>query len=107
MVGDIVLTPFPFTDLSQSKVRPALVLADVGNAREPDWVVCEITTSPLVRVREIAIGANDMQAGRLRAGSKVRIDRLVTIDQSVFLRTIGQVTDAKRNEILATVRAIF
>ena len=102
-----MLTPFPFTDLSQSKVRPALVLADVGNAREPDWVVCEITTSPLVRVREIVIGANDMQAGILRTGSKARTDRLVTMDEGVFLRTIGRLTDAKRDEILAAVRGLF
>ena len=42
MVGDVVLTPFPFTDLSQTKIRPAVVLADVGMQ---DWVLCEITSS--------------------------------------------------------------
>ena len=107
MVGDIVLTPFPFTDMSQSKIRPALVLADVGNSRESDWVVCEITTSPLARVREIVIGANDLQAGSLRAGSKARTDRLVTLDERVFLRTIGRLTNAKQAQIAAAVRALF
>ena len=107
MVGDIVLTSFPFTDLSQAKIRPAVVLADVGNARERDWILCEITTSPLVRPRDIAIGASDMQAGRLRAGSKARTDRLATMDERLFLRTIGRLTDAKREEILAAVRGLF
>ena len=41
MVGDVVLAPFPFTDLSEIKVRPAVVVADVGTQ---DWVLCEITS---------------------------------------------------------------
>ena len=102
-----MLTPFPFTDLSQSKVRPAIVLADVGNLGEPDWIVCEITTSPVRRVRETAIGVDDLQAGTLRSGSKARIDRLATINERVFLRTIGRLNDAKRAEILTAVRGLF
>lgn len=35
--GSVILIPFPFSDLSQSKIRPALVLADVGRG---DWVLC-------------------------------------------------------------------
>ena len=46
MVGDVVLTPFPFTDLSEIKIRPAVVLAGVGMR---DWVLCEITSSSQVR----------------------------------------------------------
>ena len=42
MVGDIVLTPFPFTDLSATKIRPAMVVAEVGMH---DWIVCEVTSS--------------------------------------------------------------
>jgi hypothetical protein len=38
--GGVVLIPFPFSDLSGSKLRPALVLADVSAG---DWVLCQIT----------------------------------------------------------------
>ena len=41
--GEVVLVPFPFSDLSQSRVRPALCLADAGRG---DWVLCQITSSP-------------------------------------------------------------
>src|SRR5215208_7134732 len=41
--GEVVLVPFPFSDLSQSKVRPAVCLADAGRG---DWVLCQITSSP-------------------------------------------------------------
>ena len=42
-VGAVILVPFPFSDLSQAKLRPALVLADVG---KNDWILCQITSNP-------------------------------------------------------------
>lgn len=42
-VGTVVLVPFPFSDLSHSKVRPAVCLAD---ANRGDWVLCQITSNP-------------------------------------------------------------
>ena len=44
MAGDIVLTAFDFTDLSGSKKRPVLVVADVGLPGMGDWIVCELTS---------------------------------------------------------------
>ena len=42
-VGAVILVPFPFSDLSQAKLRPALVLADAG---KNDWILCQITSNP-------------------------------------------------------------
>jgi mRNA interferase MazF len=39
--GQIVLIPFPFSDLSRSKLRPEMALADAGRG---DWILCQITT---------------------------------------------------------------
>ncbi len=41
--GDVVVLPFPFSDLSESKVRPAVVLA---RANKSDWILCQITSNP-------------------------------------------------------------
>ena len=76
MVGDVVLTPLPFTDLSEIKIRPAVVVADVGTQ---DWVLCQITSKPSARDRHISIGTADMQRGKLRRQSWVRPDRLYTV----------------------------
>ena len=104
MVGDIVLTPFPYTDLSSSKIRPAVVVADVGSG---DWVLCEITSSPQNRPGNIAITQEDMQTGRIQVASQVRPDRLHTLNQLIFRRTIGTLSVAKQSQVLAAVRNLF
>jgi len=41
--GGIVLVPFPFSDLSQAKLRPAVALAHAGRG---DWILCQVTSNP-------------------------------------------------------------
>ena len=102
MVGDVVLAPVPFTDLSQTKIRPALVLADVGMG---DWVVCEMTSQG--RRGDIPIAQADMRRGHLRGDGWVRPNRLNTLSDEVFRRTIGAVSSAKLAEISVAVRGLF
>ena len=104
MVGDVVLTPFPFTDLTGTKIRPAVVVADVGMK---DWIVCEITSSPQMRPRYIGISDSDFQIGRLRVASWARPDRLTTLNERVFIRPLGRLTPSKQAEIAAAIRALF
>ena len=104
MVGDVVLAPFPFTDLSQVKIRPAVVLAGVGMQ---DWVLCEVTSSSQVRGQYITIGPGDMEGGRLRHQSWARPDRLTTLNDTVFERRLGRLSPAKHAEITAAVGSLF
>lgn len=103
MVGDIVVVAFPYTNLRDSKKRPALVLADAG---PEDWVVCRISRSHPGR-REIALAARDLSAGRLDYASWVHPDHLITLDEKIFERTVGRLTPAKTAEILTAVRGLF
>ena len=104
MVGDIVLAPLPFTDLSDLKIRPLVVLADVGMR---DWIVCQITSSTSHRFRQIEIASDDLRSGNLRVVSYARPDRIFTLNDSIFQRTLGRLTDAKTDEILSEVRELF
>jgi mRNA interferase MazF len=53
-VGQVVLVPFPFSDLSQAKMRPAVVLADAGRG---DWILCQVTSNPYGDARVITLRA--------------------------------------------------
>ena len=107
MTGDIIWAPFPFTNLTAAKTRPALVVADVIDGTEYDWILCEITTGRVRHDRAIAIARGDMLTGRLRVNSRIRHDRMATLNESVFGNYIGRLTDAKLAEVLASVRALF
>ena len=107
MIGDIVILPFPYADSADAKPRPTVLLADVGNGRYADWIVCPVTTSPIPHRRAIPISAADLVAGSLDPDSKVRPDRLATFAESRFGNTVARLTDAKLAEILAAVRALF
>ena len=65
-VGSIVLVPFPFSDLSQSKLRPAVAVADAGRG---DWFLCQITSNPYGDSRAIEFSQSDFQSGSLRVTS--------------------------------------
>ena len=84
--GSIVLTRFPFTDLSGDKRRPALVISR-DNDRRPDLVVCFITSVPRSGPDMAAIAA---AAGTgPKVSSVVRFDKLATLDRSVIASKIG------------------
>lgn len=60
--GDIVVIPFPFSDLSASKNRPALVLADLsGN----DVILCQITSQHKKDTLAITLTPSDLKSGAL------------------------------------------
>jgi mRNA interferase MazF len=73
-VGEVVLVPFPFSDLSQSKLRPAVCLADAGRG---DWVLCQITSSPYGDPSAVPLDATDFTAGGLLVASFARPGKLL------------------------------
>ena len=103
MVGDVVLTPFPFTDMSQAKIRPAVVVAYGGM---DDWIICQITSTRRQDI-QIALTQVDFVEGGLRIDSWVRPNRITTLNEGVFRRTLGRLSDEKQAEIAEAVRGLF
>lgn len=89
--GSVILVNFPFTDLSQTKLRPAVVLwlDPVG----PDVVVCAITSQKLdhLEAGEIKLEITDLEFRQtgLRVASKIRVTRVVTLDRRLVVRKLG------------------
>ena len=73
--GDIVVIPFPYSDLSNSKKRPSLVLADL---KGDDIILCQITSQFVKDGYAIALVNSDFVTGSLKQPSNIRPNRLFT-----------------------------
>src|SRR5947209_6176121 len=91
---------FPFSDLSQSKLRPAVALADCGRA---DWLLCQITSNSYSDSRAIQLSDGDFRSGSLRVVSYARPTKLFTAHQSLIASEIGILQDSTFKRITAAI----
>lgn len=103
-IGSIVLVPFPFTDLSNSQLRPAVVLAD---AERGDWVLCQVTSRSYSDARAIEITSDDFETGSLRMTSYVRPGKLFTAHESLFVAEPGTLSADALDKIIEAVVALI
>ncbi|MBA2617890.1 MAG: type II toxin-antitoxin system PemK/MazF family toxin [Rubrobacter sp.] len=98
--GAVVLVRFPFSDLSRSKLRPAVVLADAGRG---DWVLCQVTSNPYSDPRTIRLSSEDFQTGSLRRDSYARPGKLFTANHGLIVRQVGDLSDEALQRIVGVV----
>lgn len=104
VVGDIVVVPFPFTDLSSTRKRPALVLSTLQG---DDIVICEITSIMREDPYSVKLENNDLMSGRLKTISTIRPNRILTIHPSKINYKFGKIKDPKLREVLDKIKFIF
>lgn len=95
--GTVVLVPFPFSDLSQAKLRPAILLADAGR---DDWILCQITSKSYGDLRAIPLNNSDFASGLLQVNSYVRPGKLFTANRSLMVSKIGQLKGQALQQII-------
>jgi mRNA interferase MazF len=95
--GALVLVRFPFSDLSQTKLRPAVVLADAGG----DFILCQVTSQPYGDPHAVQLDAASIASGSLHATSYARPGKLFTAN----LMT-KQVATLKTDALLKVLQAI-
>ena len=79
--GDVVVAPFPFSDLSASKKRPALVVATLTG---DDVILCQITSKAISDSYAVPLSTADFKTGTLHQDSNIRPNRLFTADSMRF-----------------------
>ena len=104
VAGDVVVLPFPQTNLQAGKRRPALVVADLTG---DDLILCQITTRAHSDAYSVALIATDFEHGRLAVDSFIRPNRLFTVERSVVLYVAAKVTLAKLQEVRTRIRQLF
>ena len=108
--GDVVLVPFPFTDLSTSKQRPAVVLSSERYHRATeDCLVAAITSvrPAMLSPGDVPLSEDDQTAGGLLKPSIVKVGKLITLDRRLIRRTLGRFPEATIEVLLAEVKRFF
>jgi mRNA interferase MazF len=95
--GDVVVIPFPFSDLSQSKRRPALVIAPLQG---DDVILCQLTSRTIGDNYAIPVDDKDFASGNLKQSGNIRPNRVFTADAHIILYRIGTIKREKLTEVI-------
>lgn len=104
LVGEIVVLPFPQTNLQSGKRRPALVVVDLPG---DDLILCQITSQTRGDGFSIPLVSADFERGSLAVDSFIRSNRIFTVEQSVVLYAAGRIKPAKLQEVKGRIRQLF
>jgi len=102
--GNVIVIPFPFSNLSAAKRRPALVLA---NLTGDDILLCQITSRYSDEKYVIPLKTTDFKTGALPINSFIRPERIFTADKNIILRTVGIVSNEILNKTIDNIISIL
>jgi len=102
--GDVVIIPFPFSDLTASKKRPAVIVANINS---DDYIIAQITSVSRTDEYSVHLEEKDFKSGKLPHSSLVRSNKLFTADQSLISYKAGSLNDKKIKQIEEKLIGIF
>ena len=102
--GNVVIVPFPFSNLTKSKRRPALV---ISNLKGDDIILCQITSQSIFDKYSISLKNEDFQEGSLKRSSNIRPNRIFTADINIILYKVGTIKNEKIEEVINKIILII
>ncbi|MEH2146093.1 type II toxin-antitoxin system PemK/MazF family toxin [Nostoc sp.] len=102
--GDVIIVQFPFSDLSDTKRRPALVIATLQG---DDLILCQITSQAVGDIYAIQLDNSDFSYGQLNQPSNIRPNRIFTADKQILLYQAGQIKLEKLTEVINKIIEII
>ena len=97
--GEIVIINFPFSDLTNAKKRPMMVLSEKGD----DIIGCAITSNP----DSEGIVLNNFEEGNLPLKSKIKYWQIHTFLKSLVIRKIAKISKKDHKEVLNKINEMF
>ena len=105
---EIVLLPYPFSDLEGTKVRPALVVSNnFFNKKSDDCIMVPLTTVIKDEPYSILINQEDLSSGKLLKPSRIRVDKIFTVEKNLIVMKIGAINDRTFEKIKDEISKLF
>ncbi len=102
--GGIVVVPFPFSDLSQAKLRPAVALTDAGRG---DWILCQVTSNPYGDPRAVHLTPASFGSGSLCSDSYARPGKLFAASRELMVAEVVVLSPEAREHLIHAVVRIL
>jgi mRNA interferase MazF len=103
VTGSVVLVNWPFADLSGSKIRPAIVVAGIG---DDNYILCQVT-SQSYHEAAIDLQESDFDSGSLRKKSYILYTQLFTADGSVIIKEVGRLSGRLCERIISRMKEVL
>lgn len=95
--GTIVLVPFPFTDLSGAKVRPALVISNITMGEDVIVVFISSKKEAKIRKSDVAVSSSEMNGLKIR--SVIKCGKIATLERKIILGKLGTIELSVMKEV--------
>ena len=90
--GDILIVPFPFSDLSAVKQRPVLVLSKREyNLSSEDIIVCGITSNIKNESHSVLIDNTCLETGVIPSKSRIKVNKIFTISRQIIKKKVARI----------------
>ncbi|MGH7825379.1 MAG: type II toxin-antitoxin system PemK/MazF family toxin [Candidatus Binatia bacterium] len=108
--GDVVLVPFPFTDLTTQKQRPGLVISSKSfNDSSADAILLAITSQVPKDLQhsDYSLSLDEQKKGGLPKPSVVKATKVVTLSQALIRKTLGKLPAETVNQIVGKLVSVI
>lgn len=103
--GDLILISFPFSNLKQKKIRPALIISN-NSYEGKDVLICGIS-SKNKNIRDVILENTDLTSGVLPTRSYVRNGKITYAEKSLIIQVVGHISEDKQDEVLNRFQEIL
>ena len=98
--GEIILLSYPFSNLKERKIRPAIVISNNNfNKKGDDVILVPLTSVLKEEPYSFIIEQKDLFVGKLIKPSRIRMDKIFCVDKSLILKKIGKIKEEVIKEI--------
>ena len=103
--GEIIIVPFPFSDLSSIKNRPVLIISRSNNSE--DIITCGLTSNLKDNKSSVLIDNSNLENGRIPKKSLIKVDKIFTLNKSIIKKKVGRINQEKFNEVKRVLESLF